>query len=523
MATNISYGQYSFPHPYPFLAIEHEPVIISGVLDHSIIKASLIGEFTGCNFKLLKQQKDAIISALSTGFQTLIVGDSTYEYAKPVSINFSNSNIRNRLPYSIEFSIQNEKSFSKFYGIKDPQDSWSYSENEDRTVSATHVVSAFGVKITGDSFQNAKNFVNSRLSGFNNSLFVYSGHSPVLVSKNEEINRASNFYSVSENWKYSISPNTYDKPDSIVRPNCSINYNSDGSLTVSVQGVIEGGISGSANSGFFTKEQATEFAKNSLYESKSNTEFQLYGEIFKEPIRYSYEYDEGSNLVNFNYEFGDSTDPSLDEVTHKYRTSINASKDSTLISVSVNGEVFFNKITNPNIGDDPEQEYRFQKVNEYFNKIDPLALAFEGYNFFNQGNTGYSKLKLNRSTENFNITKNPFESSIQYDYTYDTSIDFFSGILLNPSVSINTQLEYLKYGVNPTIDDSFAVQNLYISNKRVSVSVDGEINTGYGLQTALNIISGYIRRFSTPNGFLISDDISSGDGKISVNKTFFFR
>ena len=206
MSTAISYGGYSFPHPYPFLAIDHEPIIISGVLDHSVITASLVGEFTGCNFTSLKRQKDKLISGLSTGFQPLVVGDKTYEYAKPISANFSSSNIRNRLPYSIEFTIQNETDFSTFYGVKNPVDTWSFSEEEGRTVSATHTVSAFGVKISGDSLTNARNFVNSRLDGFESTYSVMlSGSSPILVSKNEDIDRTSNFYSVTENWKYSLS------------------------------------------------------------------------------------------------------------------------------------------------------------------------------------------------------------------------------------------------------------------------------------------------------------------------------
>ena len=49
----------------------------------------------------------------------------------------------------------------------------------------------------------------------------------------------------------------------------STNYNEDGTLSVSVKGTIEGGISGAVNESFFTKEQATEFAKNALLNSKA--------------------------------------------------------------------------------------------------------------------------------------------------------------------------------------------------------------------------------------------------------------
>lgn len=524
MSNQISYGGYSFPHPYPFLALDYSPVIISGVVDHSVLTASLVGEFTGCNFTNLKIQKDNLIKALSTGFQTLIVGEKTYQYAQPLTVDFSSSNIKNRLPYSIEFTIQNDTNFSQFYGIKDPVDTWSFSEQEDRTVSATHTVSAYGVKISGDSLNNAINFVNSRLTGFDNTYSItLTGSSPILISKNEEINRVSNFYSITENWKYSISQNGYDKEDSIVRADCSINYNSDGSLQVTVKGRIEGGISGTADSGYFTKQQAKDFAKNALSQSKVSFESSLYGSIFQEPRTYSYNLNTGANIIDFSYDFGDPTDTRLEEVLHDYTTSIQASKDSALISVSVNGEIYYNKTNNPNTGGSPELEYRFTKVNEYFNTINPFALAIEGYGFFNQGNSDYTKTNLSNSVVSYNISKNPFNSKISYDYNYNNNVDFFNGNLLNPSVSISTNQEFIKYGVNQTIDNSFAVQNLYTSNKQISVSVQGEKPLNKTYQQSLTAITGYIEQFSKPNGFVIENNISSGDNNISVSKTFFFK
>ena len=524
MSNQISYGGYSFPHPYPFLALSYSPVIVGGSIDHSILTASLVGEFTGCNFTNLKIQKDNLIKSLSTGFQTLNVGEKEYSYAQPVNVSFSSSNIKNRLPYSIEFTIQNDTDFSEFYGIKDPVDTWSFSESEDRTVSATHTVSAYGVKITGDSLNNARNFVNSKLNGFDNIYSItLTGSSPILLSKSEEINRFSNFYSITENWKYSISQNGYDKQDSIVRADCSIDYSSDGSLNVTVKGKIEGGISGTADSGYFTKQQAKDFAKNSLSQSKCFFENNLYGSIFQEPRTYSYNLNTGSNVVDFTYDFGDPTDTRLDEVLHDYTTSINATKDSALISVSVNGKIYYNKTDNPNTGGSPEVEYRFIKVNEYFNKINPFALAVEGYAFFNEANSDYTKTNLSNSIVSYNVSKIPFESTISYDYNYNNNVDFFNGNLLNPSISISTNQEFVKYGVNQTIDNSFAVQNLYTSNKQISVSVQGQKPLNKTYEQSLTSISGYIEQFSKPNGFVIQNEVSSGESVISVSKTFFFK
>ena len=218
----------------------------------------------------------------------------------------------------------------------------------------------------------------------------------------------------------------------------------------------------------------------------------------------------------------------MDEVINKYSTSIKASKDSAIISASVNGTVSYNKIDNPNNSIYPESDYRFIKVNDYFNSIDPFALAYEGFNEFKaanvfHGNTQYSNNQLNASVRSFNVTKDPFSSSINYEYSYDNGIDYFSGLLLNPSVTIKTDREYINYAIEPTIDNSFAIQNLYTTNKRVSVSVQGEVPENKNMQTALTRVSGYIQQYASPNGFLIQNDISTGNRIISVNKTFFFK
>jgi hypothetical protein len=524
MSKEISYGNYTFPHPYPFLGISHEPVIVSGVLDHSILTASLVGELTGCNLTSLKRQKDNLILALSTGFQTLIVGEKTYSYAQPVSVSFSSSNIRNTLPYSIDFTIQNETDFSQFYGIRDPIDTWSFNEAEDRTVSAVHTVSAYGNKITGDSFTNASNFVNSRTTGFDiNLASFFSGKSPILISKNEEINRFENFYSVVENWKCSISPNDFDKQDSIVRANCSINYDQDGVLNISVNGTIEGGISGSASTGYFTDSDAKLFAQNALANCKSEIENDLYGLLFTSATSNSYDIDTGNNSISFSYEFSNAHDIRPTGVLHDYSSSVSANKDSSEITVSTQGRVYYKGLNNQVTGSSPELETKFQMVNAYFSGVNPFIQSFYTHDLFITNITDYSLLPLNASVRSLNVTKDPFSPSIDYDYTYSNFIDFFSGNLLNPSISINTEQEYSKHAIQQTVDNSFAVQRIYTSNKKVSVSVNGQIPSGKNVNTVVNIVSGYIKNYSVPNGFLTENSIETGNGQLAMSQSFFFK
>ena len=73
------------------------------------------------------------------------------------------------------------------------------------------------------------------------------------------------------------------------------------SLSLSVDGTIVGGISGNAETGFFTPQDATEFAKNALRRTKIDYEESLYGDIFREPESFNYDIDTGANTISFSF------------------------------------------------------------------------------------------------------------------------------------------------------------------------------------------------------------------------------
>lgn len=523
MATEITYGGYSFPHPYPFVGMDENPVFISGVIDHGIIELSLVGELTGCDLTSLKRQKDDLVEALGSGFQTLTVGNTGYSYAQPKSVQFASSQIRRRMPYQIDFTIQHEKDFSKFYGVQNPVDTWQFSETDNRVSTATHVVSAKGVKTTADSLGAARDFVNSRLNGFQNNSLMLTGDSAILTSKQESVDRVNNSYSVTESWKYSLSRNEYDKEDAIVRANSKIVYSEDGTLSVTVDGTIEGGISGSADTGFFTANDATEFAKNALANSKASFEDALYGHIFQEPKTFSYDENTGSNTVNFSFNFGDATDTRDDSVVHDYSTTVEASKDKTAIGIKVDGEVRYNLTDNPNTGEAPELEVRYQLIDDFFSGVDQFAIAAETFEWFSGANLEYGDTSLNDLSINSSVTKDPYNSRIDYSYTYSNGVDFFSGYLRNPRVTVTTEHPLLKYGIKPSTDNSFAVQGLYTTLERKSVSIEGYAPETVGLQDAIDFVSGFAEQYAEPNGYLVSDSIETGNRAISMSKTFILE
>ncbi len=519
---DISYGGYSFPQPLPFVGQDEAPVFLSGRVDHSIISIELIGQLTGCDLPSLKAQKEEMVIGLSSGFQQLTVGNTGFDFAKPISISFQDSDLTRILPYNVSFEVFHEKDFSKFYGIQNPVDTWEYEENEDNnTVNVVHTVSASARKTSGaDTLTVAKEFVESRLNGFDNMSIFFTGNTSILKSKNETVNRVDNAYGVTETYELSESIDGRDRPDSIIRPECQISFNADSSLSLTVNGTIVGGISGSADTGYFTPEDATEFAKNAVKRTKIDYENSLYGDIFREPESYNYDIDTGANSISFSFSFNDPTDFRTGEVLNDFSSSLEASKDQGGIIVSLNGKFYYDGTKDIFLTDAPEQEQRYQKVEAVFSGFDPYPIAQSHFEHFTGFSLNYNSSPLNTTIQDFSIDKNPHSSEINYSYSFSNIPDLFSGMIKNAEVTIDTQHPIAAYGIKSTIDGSFSIQNLYDTLEKKSVTVNGTLNTGISVGSATSFIYNYISQHSGSSSSMASDTIRTGNNTISISRSF---
>lgn len=520
---NITYGDFSFPTPLPFVALDENPVFISGQYDHSILQINLIGTLTGCDIAALKSQKELLENGLSSGFKTLTVGNTGYDYAKPISIRFSDSELTKTLPYEASFEAFHEKEFSQFYGIESPVDTWEYTEEEGRKVGATHTVSAIGKKVSAtDSLAAARAFVNGRIGEFENKSLFFSGDNVIKVSTEESINRFQNSYGITESYVLSESLNSFDSGNYIVRPSCDISYDVD-SFSISVNGTIEAGITGvvtEAHSGIFTPDSATEFAKNSVQRSKIDFENDLYGEILRGPISYSYDYNTGANSIDFSFDFGDPTDFRTGEVLHDFSTSFEASKDNGFVNATINGELRYNSTSNPYTGQSPELETRFQKIQEALSGVSQFSLIQNHFSYFKDLNLPYSNNDLDDNFESYNIDKNPHESLITYTYNYTNKQDLFSGYLRNGSLTITTDHPIPVYKAQETIDNSFSVQEVYDTIKKTQVSLNGTLADGRTIDDAVSFIEGFVSQYSGQKSIVTNESLNTGDNKISFTKSF---
>ena len=181
------------------------------------------GDITGDRYK--------ITSGFSSDFRTLVVtesgGPGASEKNKTIlthsgcivdDIRFEpvNDGICN---YDISMTCYESGLFTNSFGVLNPQNEYTFSQDTDTAVSISHTVSAQGVQTEWSAgaggvipythkpaLSNAINFVNT-LTGYVPSDMVPTGFSGfdasnlVLVSLNKDIDRSSATYSISELWK----------------------------------------------------------------------------------------------------------------------------------------------------------------------------------------------------------------------------------------------------------------------------------------------------------------------------------
>jgi hypothetical protein len=512
---SVSYGSYVFPSPLPFVAMDDTPVYVAGQADHFVNKFNLIGTFTGLNLSGLNLQKKNLVSGLLSEYQTLTINEEVYAYAKPINATFSESDLTTVLPYSVEFEVYEEKFFSDYFGIKNPQNIWTYTEQQGRIVQASHVVSAVGVKVNAqDPLLNARNFVNSKLTGFENLSIFHSGNSGFFRSKIEEVDRFNNSYGATENYIFSTSLQPIIT-GAILSANTQIAYSKEGNLQLNVAGSIVGNLTGAiVTTGMFSPTQATNLALNAVEQSRSSYESGIYGFVNKGPATFNYDVDEAANTINFSFQFKDPTDLRSNEVIDNYTVFVSASKDSNNLQVSVNGNLTYNGAFDIFTGGSIVSGARFAKLEAALTGINPYKIALEHYSDFLDVAPQYENVKyLSPLPIAESIKKNPFEPSIAYSYEYNNAIDYTSGLLRNYTFDITDEKPLTKVNVKQSVI-GFATQTV-VNRSLGQMSIRSSCaEPATGLPIIRNITSGLL---GNKNCQISSEEYTTGDSTIDYS------
>jgi len=520
--SSIQYSGYNFPEPLPLLAESSTPMFISGLYDHSSVDMQLVGFLTGSDISSLSLQKQQMISGLLNEYGDLVVqisGDTkTYEKTLPVSLDFQDSDMTTMLPYSASFKTFTGESFSNFFGVSSPKNEWSFQEQENQIVQATHTISAQGEKVNDqDALQNAIDFVTGQ-TGFYNVAPILTGSNAFLKSRNENINRKTANYSITEVYHFDGS-DRQETASGIVTYQTTVNYNKDGGLNAGINGSIYGSFDGEqVHTGLFTPQDATNALIQDVAASMSSYDSGAFSFIRNQPNTYSYNINTGDNTIDFSFSYIDLDNiDQIGNIGHKYKSSVQADKDQASFIVSAEGELFFNGINSVVNTGLYEDSARFQEIDAVYSGIDPYNVAYQGWLDFQLGDMDFTGLNvyLNSSVKSRSVQKDPVNNRITYSAQFDTSIDLNTG-LNNLVVSITDKIPLQLSNVVPTIG-GFASQ--LISERTLgeySISATADEQSGR-LQDLKNVISEYIS-----GDFDQSDSHSIGVNNISYNISKFY-
>ena len=420
--SKVIYGSFEFYDPQPIISIGEEPVFYEGQLDHYIEKITLIGSITGSGIFDLATKKRNITKAISNSYLALNCIDKQYTSVKPVSIQFEDSNLTSFLPYSIEFEAYSDLDFSNYFGVKDPEDSWSFSEEDGRVVKATHRVSAVGVKTSNSDnlLTKAKDFVNSKLNGYDGESFFFKGSNPFLMSRVEEIDEFLGKYSITEEYSFNeFSP--YASEKGLLSFTTQISFSRENGISANLNGSIVGEPNGtSVSESDFTKEQALSIVNEQLKKTQSSFESSAYEFIKYGPTSFKHDLNAKANTLNFNFDFQDPENRFKKEIS----CQVSASKDSSIITSSINGSITYNKCDILYSEGEIEDSERWSAVEGEFEKINLYGEALAAYGDFCSKNSIYDDgLFLREEPEELSITKNPFDFTISFSASYSNRMN----------------------------------------------------------------------------------------------------
>ena len=206
-------------------------------------------------------------------------------------------------------------------------------------------------------------------------------------------------------------------------------------------------------------------------------------------------------------------------VVHKYTTSINLSKDSSITSVAVNGELLYRGA----LAIDSAKGFfannaRFAAIESAYSEVDPYTIAKTSIEDFTGIATGYNfnSSYINPEPQNLSITKDPVENKLSYSYSYLNSIDYSTGQLKDFSMSISDKQPLQIVSVQETISGFHP--SLIISRSLGEYSVAAQCNEqGDSLSTLKSIVSNFCE-----GSHIISESYSTGDSTINYSLSKYY-
>lgn len=481
MSTKIYYDGVDIvgTQPVPFFGLSQD-MITHGKRHGQRSNISLEGQLTGNNHNSIMNDIESLVLKFSENFKDLKITEEgsdvlTFSNCKVESINFSDSTLSQLVEYSISLSCYNN--FSGTFGVLNPKESVSFSENDDGTVNLTHDISAEGFKTgggTSNAFENAKNYVLN-LTGWNPTMsitpaFINGGNDvyPVLISTTESIDRLAATYSVSESYVFETGLNSY-------RPITNYSVSKETSMEDEVS-TVSININGRAGKNL-SVDWSTYFGAASnpggtgvnLYEiatGNSNTT-----DLLTQPVEFTIEQDDSSNTCSVRATYDNNQlftggnvhiDPTVSLETNDVNGITTVSINTNLIArgtyldKKANIKTFLDGLKSSN----GVVDYLHNLANEVYTEI--------------HGNT----FPLNAEALSFSESTNDFTNETSISASFDNSDRFtYSGQTYDIGYTISVTPSIKQYHPNPSYNQNgyYIIYDPNIMN-REKISFNLELN-----------------------------------------------
>ena len=311
------------------------------------------------------------------------------------SINFNESNYAGLVDYTIELN-----SIRVSGNVIDPTNEFQFTENENKTISLSHSISAKGINTNlnqnkSNALNNAISFVraNTGLANVPSMQFI-SGNINKFYLQNfsESIDRLNAIYSVQETYTNNYLDNSLSGN---LTYSIDINSGSESnSLEINIRGQYKGQKDGNIND-----------LRNSLNVTGLITG--VYNGYYNPvPLQYNITENTGENFINFDYSFDNIN---LPNPYYKYDSNISRDELEQIYNIQVRGDI----IARGN------RSYRYflstgNIINLTGQFISIASGILTGFKDFNNDST-ISNLRL----LSVNIEQNPNDGTISANASYD--------------------------------------------------------------------------------------------------------
>lgn len=435
--------------------------------DTFTLRGQITGHCSGFNF--FNNKRNQITSGFREDFKTLEFKTSGttftgYSNVKLDSISFDAHNYgAGILDYQVNLSCYPSGYFSGAYGVLDPNETFSFQDGEDGSLSVSHNISARGFCTSGgtsNALNNAKSWVQARTGWSSQVLPAYASGivgGLCLQSLRENYDRLNGTYSVSENY---IGDRYFGVANGFLRYSTTVNSGEDGQSSVSLEGSIRNCKYGTI-SGLRDKYGAFDAFSAAAQQYRDVTNL-----TDLNPLPETKSVSEGRNgsVLSFSYVW---TNDTRGPIVVEYQTNFDYDFEADLISADVSATVFSRN---------PHSTTKWATILAYANGINLYSIAAAEYASFvaqvapHMAGTPLSNQKLSESR-----SEDEYNCRIQLRESYSNAArpplgfqSFGSSVRVSPALH--------KYSAAPILDGagSYYLFDLgYKTRASIDIQVQG--------------------------------------------------